>query len=417
MEAVTSWVLSPYGYGFFTVLALGLGYWWQNRDDEEKDEEEVPKPQEIVLPPLPTEPFDQLFKDYSQKFGSPLVQTHQQKFPDSRFIQRILPNCIPPPSGKKSPEFPQYEPFRQISDGIRTYYLHVPSKVQVQYDGLSADMTLFHGAASRPSSGKQDLKSVPLVVFIHGTDETAFDGELIHQPNSKQSTWLELAEKEGIVLLFAQARGLWSEKTSSWRPPGDYLKSLWLPKCVDSDQFDSFYFESAIDDAFKVCHSIDKQKIHLIGFSNGGFMACDLLLSSFKNLPSKSDSFDLPTFKHPLASVCLYMGGINGRQMGVTLGIDKYKLPNIKELTPPAKPEVMLYNPDIWKPELTGTVPRVLIITGTFDCQIFSCLNALQSCYQFGLPAQLITLPEKSHEYQPESTEFIWTFFSNRSCM
>lgn len=48
--------------------------------------------------------------------------------------------------------------------------------------------------------------NVPVLLLFHGTDETAFETELLTQNDGKQS-WLELACKENIILVFPQSRG------------------------------------------------------------------------------------------------------------------------------------------------------------------------------------------------------------------
>jgi len=158
-----------------------------------------------------------------------------------------------------------YDRFLNVVDGNRIYYLHVPNGVNMNLED-NVNPTI-------------NEEKIPLIVFIHGTDETCFDSEFIYQPEFKTQCWLELSDHKKAVTLFAQARGLWANYTSSWRPPDDSLKSLWLPKCTDPNEYDHIYLEKCVDDVLKIIPQIDTNTIYVIGFSNGGFMACDIALS------------------------------------------------------------------------------------------------------------------------------------------
>jgi len=69
---------------------------------------------------------------------------------------------------------------------------------------------------------------VPVVVLLHGTDETMFDGEFVQQNDGSRS-WLDLSDKEGFLLLFPQSRGMWADlRVRS-------LRTLWTAQFVDNN--------------------------------------------------------------------------------------------------------------------------------------------------------------------------------------
>lgn len=367
----------------------------------------------------PTKSFDQTFAGYTEHYGLPIVKAHQK----CKFVRRTLLKCVPQsgiPPPQKGTE--QYKKFIDIIDGTRTYLLHVPygMKCNAKHYEEIRPKSIFYRTKEDAFSGNNSVNLCPLVVIIPGTDEVAIDCELIHHVTAPHNTWLDLSDAEQVVILVAQARGCWSTQTSSWRPPNDYLRTLWIPKCIDTSEFDAHYLGCAVEDAMKVCPSIDPKRIHVIGFSNGGFMACDVALSALskhrkaKEMVTSNEGENLPTLSFSPASVCLYMGGINGRQMGVTLGIDKYSLPNVNELIALNQKHYTIANKEkqTTLKDIGLDLPRVLIITSTFDPQIFSCMHAFQTLYLLGYPVRLVTLPEKSHEYYPESTKDVWAFFA-----
>jgi len=147
-------------------------------------------------------------------------------------------------------------------------------------------------------------------------------------------------------------------------------------------------------------------------------MACDIALSHISErqelyIPSiqlLEEPRKIPTFKYPLAAICLYMGGITGLQMGKTLGIDKLTLPSIKDLLP-----LFEHNYIISKPLLEEgpKTPDILIITATNEPQIFSCLHAFLCFYDLGYNVRLVNMPERKHEFYPDSIPEIWDFFVN----
>eukprot|EP01126_Amoeba_proteus_P016127 TRINITY_DN1739_c0_g4_i7.p1 TRINITY_DN1739_c0_g4~~TRINITY_DN1739_c0_g4_i7.p1 ORF type:complete len:207 (+),score=19.17 TRINITY_DN1739_c0_g4_i7:96-716(+) len=158
-----------------------------------------------------TQKFDQTFSKYP-KIGCTKCS----------FIHRTIKGCTPPkdqqiPPSEKLPQ--HYQDFGKLWDGERTYYLHIPNELRNVKEKLS------------------------LVILVHGTDETAFDGELLQHQGRK--TWLEASHKYGVPLLFTQARGMWGTYTSPWRDPSDPLKTLWLPKCIDPSTTDHLYIERA----------------------------------------------------------------------------------------------------------------------------------------------------------------------------
>lgn len=131
----------------------------------------------------------------------------------------------------------------------------------------------------------------------------------------------------------------------------------------------------------------------MIGFSNGGFLACDYALLptySLPNLetptPSENENNDtsssLPEnnlqkvvelFKNtPFKSICLYMGGITDKQIE-KFGFEKAKLSKFEHIKESfvengdnTCEHKLRINPDF-------PLPEVCIFTAYYDPQIFSC--------------------------------------------
>jgi len=259
------------------------------------------------------------------------------------------------------------------------------------------------------TKGHDNGRKYPVVLFIHDTDETCFDGEFMEHPNKKPSqTWLDLSDEQGIILVFAQARGQWINHKSVRREEGDPLKTHWMPQCQDPNQLDQVYLEKVLDDLREICSQVDLEKIYLTGYVNGGFMASDITIGC--SLESVVDGPYFPWLKYPLAAVCLYMGGITNLQMRRTLNIDKYTLPNIKDIITQIDSNGTA-KMDKEENKSHGHKPDVLIVTSSVDPEIFSCVHAVQCFYHLGYGVKFINMPERVRSYYPDNTLEIWKFF------
>jgi len=106
----------------------------------------------------------------------------------------------------------------------------------------------------KPPSGKR-----PLVVILHGAGASAKQVLGMAFPPSPLSVWLEIAEREGVIVAAADAgKGGWSDCFA-----GD-------ERVAKKD--DVAFIGAIIDDAI-ARHGADPGRVHVIGVSRGGLMA------------------------------------------------------------------------------------------------------------------------------------------------
>jgi hypothetical protein len=177
---------------------------------------------------------------------------------------------------------------------------------------------------------------------------------------------------------------------SKQRPEGDFLRTLFKVTHIDKSCADYFYLNKVLDDVCYICPQADTSQMYLIGFSNGGYLACDTaLFPSYPPLPlppsspeTISENDEVPEsnqaeviemFKErPFKAICLYMGAITDTQIEI-LGKEKAKLCKFDHMT-----DAFVHNGDNTcehkvKSTLDAPLPDVYIVTGHYDPQIFSC--------------------------------------------
>lgn len=200
---------------------------------------------------LPGDPFDQSWRDYARDHAPPIVRKHRQKdHHNCRLIQRILPYpspTIPQMSANESEKENGQTYLSSLCETLmkaarepRTYYLHLPAIVaslpshvlhppartdnekekedgkeakgkeketeegkereKVKEQGEAEGITSIefdsppqqpqqpqHPKAKKKKSRMKGGKALPLVVLLLGTDEAAFDCELIQQMDGSQA--------------------------------------------------------------------------------------------------------------------------------------------------------------------------------------------------------------------------------------
>jgi polyhydroxybutyrate depolymerase len=110
------------------------------------------------------------------------------------------------------------------------------------------------GLPGRPPAGKR-----PLVIILHGAGASAKQVLGMAFPPSPLSVWLEIAEREQVVVLAADAgKGGWSDCFAG---------------AARVAQKDDVAFLGAIIDDAVARHDVDPDRVHLIGVSRGGLMA------------------------------------------------------------------------------------------------------------------------------------------------
>lgn len=390
------------------------------------------------IPEVPiTEPFDQTFKAYSSSSHTNYLKDHwtSASCEGCSIIQRVIKFSI---SNTSTFKWDAIKPILDFTDGERTYLLHIPKKLS----SIFHRQNILHGSpyfslvANQKSTINENLdpiEPVPVVILIHGTDELMFDCEFVSQVNGNEKSWLKLSDSEGFIVVIPQARGMWAIPThghNSWRPYGDRLRTLWTAEFVDNNHADHFFLNLVLEDVFSLCPYVDKSKIFLAGFSNGGFMATDVALAIINNT-KRTESSNSPKFPNfPIAGICAYMGGMEDDQMKVSAGISSENAPRLDQtkascawiesrditestLLSSASPNQQSYVSHGYNKNLSETrdKPDVLCITGELDCQLFSVHNAWMVLSSLECYSELDVIKGAEHEYQALSTERIWRWF------
>ncbi|ETO36006.1 hypothetical protein RFI_01055 [Reticulomyxa filosa] len=213
--------------------------------------------------------FDQTWDQYARQNLSKIALEHHKKYEHALFVQRVI-NFKPGKSMDKVKEKmndkemeamkkdSKYYSILQLHSTARTYLLYVPQSLleneksevefkpliksdekEQQEDGLvltynynaSSESTDTHDKKQhqnywkifgekkkepkKKSSKDKDQQSLEpqvdeqtalkILLLLHGTDESVFDCELLRQEDGEMS-WLELAEKHQIVLIFPQGK-------------------------------------------------------------------------------------------------------------------------------------------------------------------------------------------------------------------
>lgn len=105
--------------------------------------------------------------------------------------------------------------------------------------------------------GYTGSRPLPLVLVLHGAFSTAREME-------QWSGWSELADREGFIVLYPEGIGILGF-LQHWNA------GHCCGKAVEEDWNDVAFIEAAIDGTCRE-YSIDRRRVYMMGFSNGGMM-------------------------------------------------------------------------------------------------------------------------------------------------
>lgn len=330
--------------------------------------------------------FDQTYASFADNHFTPVLQHHaeQRQRPacdrkpndashsTSARACRCLFKCevtVDAPAGYLE-EQKRYQEIQQYVQGPRTYVMHLPLPVNTAFEDKPAN----EKPEQKGENSAGPIEAMPVVILLHGTDETAFDTEWMLQAEGEM-TWLDLSHAERFAVLFPQARGAVTTDgrwKSNWRDPNDDpLRTMWLISCFDQAEADHHFLATMLSDACVQAkqrgHVLDLRRVFLAGYSNGGFMAGDVLLRrvapgvstalSASTLPTSSVSVDdrkapeEPATSHndtshndtstspkqfrfpysstdnfPLAGLCMFMGAVDEAQLTAATGLTEKNL-------------------------------------------------------------------------------------------
>lgn len=172
------------------------------------------------------------------------------------------------------------------------FVLHAQTKVvkSIRVDGIDREYIL-HIPASYSGT-----TSVPLVFMLHGTSG---DGEKMYNI----SGWAELSDKEGFIAVFPSSLRYRIDdgelkSTTKWNTTPD---AEWTFQPGETGYDDIKFLRNALDEIFSN-YNIDRKRVYLNGFSNGGQMAakCSIDMSDvLAAVCSNAGSFYLDTIYVP----------------------------------------------------------------------------------------------------------------------
>jgi dienelactone hydrolase len=154
--------------------------------------------------------------------------------------------------------------------------------------------------------------------------------------------------------------------------------------------------------------SIDRARQYLLGFSNGGLFAADLL-------------FDMAS---DWRAVCDYMGGLSYQQMEA-LGVDPEWLLTSRLHVTPANPDCPPQPEEAAEQPLSGEAsegselkgkgtPPILVVTGSRDQNLTASIRCARVLRHLGCAITLWNFDGFPHCYRAQDTRPLWDFFESR---
>ena len=259
---------------------------------------------------------------------------------------------------------------------------------------------------------KQDRQCAELCrwcYFYQGLTRALETGALLAQTSDhtgRELSWLDASDEHGFVVCIGQSR-VFTGDGPSWRLRGDRpakfdrsLRSGFVPDEPDWSYLSNTVQEardSLIEHTNNECY-IDEDRIHVMGFSNGAFVAMQLgyePLRNHKAIQLKHNFTFVP------ASVCVYMGGMAMEQLD-ELGIDGLDLPALSR-------EIVLSRYSRGMPEADNAT--VMLCTGELDINRHTTYRAAAALMYLGVPFQFREGLNMKHYYWAQDTSAIVEFF------
>lgn len=213
-----------------------------------------------------------------------------------------------------------------------------------------------------PFMNEKTSKSMPLLIFYHGLNSSAWYCALV------RTGWLELSVKYNFLVVFGQGQGTFYENGPQRNKFGhlsfgDLYWEIEQPK----DDFD--YLDSLLNYMKnKYADRLDTDRIYFMGYSNGALFSSNVAVH-----------YGGQTF----AALCNHCGGFGGQY----------------------QEEKMLQPRDIITP-----LP-IYILTGVDDAYKESCIKAKSLFELARCPVNIDILDNRGHSYYKDKEEFIWTQF------
>eukprot|EP01087_Luapelamoeba_hula_P019500 TRINITY_DN6461_c0_g1_i1.p1 TRINITY_DN6461_c0_g1~~TRINITY_DN6461_c0_g1_i1.p1 ORF type:complete len:459 (+),score=63.79 TRINITY_DN6461_c0_g1_i1:220-1596(+) len=286
---------------------------------------------------------------------------------------------------------------------------------------LKERMYMVHLPATK-QGGAGDQQRLPVVVCLHGTDETVWAGELTYPAVHHQSTdgdttarpgpkvktdvpmWFELSDEQGVAVVYCQAQCFRADPTTSWPSwRADDFRSAWCP-----GRNDLVYMDAVLKDLEESFGDVlDMQRVYAVGFSNGGLFISTLM-------EKMGDRF---------AAFCNCMGGMCHIQCGalgvpfeeahneVTQWLDRKKATS-EATAAPAHITRKSY------PYAGRRVP-VCIITGDHDENRSPCYRAWGTWSLLGWQNEhdlmMLDLDHTSHGFYTHFVHLVWLYFAGHT--
>lgn len=213
-----------------------------------------------------------------------------------------------------------------------------------------------------PKRQLNQTKSIPLLVFYHGLNSSAWYSALV------RTGWLQLSAKYHFLVVFGQGQGTFYDNGPQRNKFGqvsfgDLYWEIEQPK-DDFDYLDSLLSYMKI----KYAHVLDTDRIYFMGYSNGAMFSSNVAVH-----------YGGQTF----AAICNHCGGFGGQY-------------NEEKILQPRN--------------ITSPLP-IYILTGTDDDYKESCLKAKELFEAAHCSVTIAILENRGHSYYKDKEEFLWTDF------